>query len=75
MKLRPPKKKKPNRAIEIGRTVLDAVPVARLGRRSTIVAGITAPRARILGIIARARRRRRAGELPPNQGAPGPHPG
>jgi hypothetical protein len=57
MKLRPPKKKKPNRAIEIGRTVLDAVPVVRLGRRSTTIAVITAPLALIIGIIARARRR------------------
>ena len=57
MKLRPPKKKSSNRAIEMGRTILDAVPVVRLGRRSTIIAVITAPLALLLGIIARARRR------------------
>jgi len=73
MRLRAPKRKKSNRAIEIGRTILDAVPVVRLGRRSTLIAVITAPVALIIGIVARARRRR-PGELPPNESAPGHHP-
>jgi hypothetical protein len=75
MPLRRFKKKqtKADRAMAVGRTILDAVPVIRLGRRYTLIAAITAPLALIVGIVVRARRRR-AGELPPNESAPGHHP-